>query len=77
MFEIIHIKKMSGQTSEVHTCNPHYSGGRHQEDHDWKPAQANSLQDPISKTPSQKMAGRVAQGVSLSPITSPSKTICT
>jgi hypothetical protein len=34
---------------EAHTCNPSYSGGRHQEDHSSKPAQANSLPDPISK----------------------------
>jgi hypothetical protein len=33
----------------VHTCNPSYSGGRDQEDHSSKPAQANSSWDPISK----------------------------
>jgi hypothetical protein len=33
----------------AHTCNPSYSGGREQEDHDSKPAQANSSGDPISK----------------------------
>jgi hypothetical protein len=32
-------------------CNPSYSGGRNQEDHSWKPAWANSSQDPISKNP--------------------------
>jgi hypothetical protein len=37
-----------------------HSGGRDQEDHDSKPAQANSSQDPISKNPSQKKAGGVA-----------------
>jgi hypothetical protein len=48
----------------AHTCNPRYSGGRDQEDHDLEPAQANSSQDPISKkNPSQKRAGGVAQGV--------------
>jgi hypothetical protein len=31
----------------VHACNPSYSGGRDQEDHGSKPAQANSLQDLI------------------------------
>jgi hypothetical protein len=31
------------------TCNPSYSVGRDQEDHGSKPAQANSLQDPILK----------------------------
>jgi hypothetical protein len=30
-------------------CNPSYSGGRDQEDHSSKPAQANNLQDPILK----------------------------
>jgi hypothetical protein len=45
----------------AHTCNPSYSGGRDQEDHDSKPAQANSSQDPISKNPSQKRADGVAQ----------------
>jgi hypothetical protein len=47
----------------AHACNPSYSGGRDQEDHGLKPAQANSLRDPISKNPSQKMAGGVAQGL--------------
>jgi hypothetical protein len=37
------------QESVAHTCNPSYSGGREQEDHDSKPAQANSSGDPISK----------------------------
>jgi hypothetical protein len=41
----------------AHACNPSYSGGRDQEDHVPKPAQANSLQDPISK----RVVG-VAQG---------------
>jgi hypothetical protein len=45
----------------VHTCNPNYSGGEDQEDCGSKPAQANSVQDPISKNPSQKKAGGVAQ----------------
>jgi hypothetical protein len=34
-------------------CNPSYSGGRDQ-DCGLKPAQANSLRDPISKNPLQK-----------------------
>jgi hypothetical protein len=38
----------------VHACNPSYSGGRDQEDHCLKPAQANSLKDPISKIPITK-----------------------
>jgi hypothetical protein len=33
------------QAPVVHTCNPSYSGGRDQEDHVSKPAQANSSQD--------------------------------
>jgi hypothetical protein len=33
----------------AHACNPSYSRGRDQEDHGSKPAQPNSLQDPILK----------------------------
>jgi hypothetical protein len=44
--------------------NPSYAGGRDQEDHSSKPAQANSLQDYLEKNPSQKWAGGVAQDVS-------------
>jgi hypothetical protein len=33
----------------AHACNLSYSGGRDQEDHSLKPAQANSSPDPISK----------------------------
>jgi hypothetical protein len=33
----------------AHTYNPSLSGSRHQEDHDLKPARANSLRDLISK----------------------------
>jgi hypothetical protein len=47
----------------AHACNPSYLGGREQEDCSLKPALANSSQDPISKNPSQKWAGGVAQGV--------------
>jgi hypothetical protein len=46
----------------AHACNPSYSGGRDQEDCGLKPVQANSSQDPVSKKPSQKRAGGVAQG---------------
>jgi hypothetical protein len=46
----------------VHAYNPSYSGGRDQEDHGLKPAQANSLQDPILRKPLTKKAGGVAQG---------------
>jgi hypothetical protein len=45
----------------AHTCNPSYSGGRDQED--GGSAQAKSSRDTISKNPSQKTAGRIAQGV--------------
>jgi hypothetical protein len=38
-----------------------------QEDHSLKPAQTNSLKDPISKIPIQKRAGRVVQVVELLP----------
>jgi hypothetical protein len=40
----------------AHTCNPSYSGGRDQEDHNLKPAQTNTSQDPILKKTSQKRA---------------------
>jgi hypothetical protein len=39
----------------AHTYNPSYSGGRAQEDHGSKPAQANSSCDPISKKPVTKI----------------------
>jgi hypothetical protein len=49
--EFIFLLKHSplSQAPVAHTCNPRYSGGRDQEDHGSKPAQANSLRDPISK----------------------------
>jgi hypothetical protein len=48
----------------THSCNPRYSGGRDQEDHDSKPVQANSSEDPILKNPfTKKGAGGVAQSV--------------
>jgi hypothetical protein len=40
-----------------------YSGSRDQEDRGSKSPGANSSRDPILKNPSQKRAGRVAQGV--------------
>jgi hypothetical protein len=47
----------------TYACTPSYSGGRDQEDRSSKLAQANSLQDPILKSLSQKnSAGGVAQG---------------
>jgi hypothetical protein len=47
----------------AHACHPSYSGGRDQEDHGSKPALAYSSQDLISKKPSQKRFGGVAQGI--------------
>jgi hypothetical protein len=41
-------------TPVAHACNPSNSGGRDQEDYSFKPAQANSLQDPILKIPITK-----------------------
>jgi hypothetical protein len=47
----------------AHACNPSYLGGRDQEDHGLKPAQASSSWDLISKKPiTEKRAGVVAQG---------------
>jgi hypothetical protein len=53
----------SSQALVVHACNLSYSGGRHQEDHCSKSAQANSSQDPVLKIPITKRVGGVAQGV--------------
>jgi hypothetical protein len=48
----------------AHAYNPSYSGGRDQEDHSLKPAQANSSQNPILKIPNGiKKAGGIAQDV--------------
>jgi hypothetical protein len=33
----------------AHPCNPSYSEGRYQEDHNLRPARENSLQDPTLK----------------------------
>jgi hypothetical protein len=48
------LKTCCGQAPVAHTYNPRYLGGRDQEAHGSKPAQANSSQDPILKKPSQK-----------------------
>jgi hypothetical protein len=50
----------------AHAYNPCYSGGKDQEDHSSKPAQANSSQDPILQIPNTKSVSGVAQGVALS-----------
>jgi hypothetical protein len=47
----------------AHTFNPSYSGGRDQEGCSSKPAQANSLQDPISKKKKKKKITKRAGGV--------------
>jgi hypothetical protein len=47
----------------MHACNPSYSEGRGQEDHNLKSNQPNSSRDPFSKNPSQERAGGVAQGI--------------
>jgi hypothetical protein len=44
----------SSWTPVAHSYNPCYSGVRDQEDGGWKPAWANSSQDPVSKNPAQK-----------------------
>jgi hypothetical protein len=52
------IKIRSSLVPVAHTCNTSYSGGRDQEDHGLKAAQANSLQNP-----SQKRTVGATQGV--------------
>jgi hypothetical protein len=47
----------------AHACNPSYSGGRDLEDRSLKSAWENGSRDPISKNPSQKGAGGVAQAL--------------
>jgi hypothetical protein len=46
----------------AHACNPNYSRSRDQEDHRLKPAQANSLRNPISKILHKNRTGGLAQG---------------
>jgi hypothetical protein len=55
-------KEHPSQALVAHSYNPSYSGSRDQEDPCLKPAQANSSQDPISKTPITKRTGGMAQG---------------
>jgi hypothetical protein len=43
------LKKHASRALEAPTYNTSYSGGRGQEDHSSKPAQANSSPDPISE----------------------------
>jgi hypothetical protein len=62
----------SSQVLVAHACNPCYSGGRDQEDHCSRAAQANSSQDPILKKHMTESAGGAAQHAGL--ISSPSAT---
>jgi hypothetical protein len=55
------------QAPVAHICNPSYLGGRDQEGHGLKPAQANSSRDPISEIPIRERAGGVAQGLRCRP----------
>jgi hypothetical protein len=59
----------------AHTYNSSYSGGRDQEDHGSKPAQANSSQDPSSKKyPHKKGLAEWLKKLSLSSSLSTEKT---
>jgi hypothetical protein len=63
-----HTHTNTPQGPEAHACNPSYTGGRRdQEDGGSKLAQANSSQDPISKTLNKHRAGGVAQAVQCLP----------
>jgi hypothetical protein len=59
----MNINNWESWASVAHACNPSYSGGRDQEDQSLKPVWANSSWDPISKKPSTKRAGGVAQDI--------------
>jgi hypothetical protein len=54
MFNALRSKPSTSWVLVAHACNLSISRGRDQKDHSLKPAQANSLQDPISKNPTQK-----------------------
>jgi hypothetical protein len=47
----------------AHTCNPHCYVVRDQEDHGWKPVQANGSRDTTLKYPTLNKTVRVAQVV--------------
>jgi hypothetical protein len=61
----------------AHACNLSFSGGRNQEDQGLKPAQENSLQDPISKKKKTHKIGLVGwfklKALSSSPSTTKKK----
>jgi hypothetical protein len=48
------IKMKARPVQVTYSCNPSYLGGRDQEDHGLRPAQANSSQDPILKNTQHK-----------------------
>jgi hypothetical protein len=48
----------TSQVPVAHACNLSYSGGKDQEDHSLKPAQVNSMRDPILKK-TQYKSGQV------------------
>jgi hypothetical protein len=49
-----HQKQSWGWALVAHACNPSYSGGRDQEDHDSKSALANSLKSYLKKPITKK-----------------------
>jgi hypothetical protein len=57
------VQSQPGAGTVVHAYNSSYSGGRYQEDCSSKPAQANSLRDPILKKTLTKRAGGMPEGV--------------
>jgi hypothetical protein len=64
--ELVTKNRTVSQVPVAHIYNPSYLGGRDQEDHGLKPAQANSSMRPyLKKTLHNKRAGGVAQGVGL------------
>jgi hypothetical protein len=62
--ENIYFKNVDLRWAPVaHACHPSLSEGRDQDGCDSKTAQANSLQDPISKKLITKKACRVTRGI--------------
>jgi hypothetical protein len=47
----VHLRGRESWVPVAHACNPSYSGGKYQKHHGSKPAQANSLGEPILKNP--------------------------
>jgi hypothetical protein len=56
---VIHKKPLSAQCQWCSPVNPNYSGGRDQEAHSSKSAQANSFRDLILKPPAPQNKGLV------------------